>query len=79
MAPAQRSCAGFRKFSGGKLCIAPAPVHEDSKFRTVDLERTELGTLRTCARVPRARARAARAKKNPSALHSYIVDPKILY
>jgi hypothetical protein len=39
------------------------PVHQDSKFRTVDLGRTELGTLRTCARVPRARARAARAKK----------------
>ena len=39
------------------------PVHEDSKFRTVDLGKTELGTLRTCARVPRARARAARARK----------------
>jgi hypothetical protein len=31
----------------------------------------ELGTLRTCARVPRARARAARAKKNPPALQRY--------
>ena len=38
------------------------PVHEDSKFRTVDLERTELGTLRTCARVPRARAPRAPKK-----------------
>jgi hypothetical protein len=34
------------------------PVHEDSKFRTVDLGRTKLGVLRTCARMPRARARA---------------------
>ena len=39
------------------------PVHEDSKFRTVDLGRTELGTLRTCARVPRARVRAACGKQ----------------
>jgi hypothetical protein len=29
----------------------------------VDLGKTELGTLRTCARVPRARARAPRAPK----------------
>jgi hypothetical protein len=35
------------------------------------LEKMELGTLRTCARVPRARARAARAKKNPPALQRY--------
>ena len=30
---------------------------------TVDLERTEIGTLRTCARVPRARARVRRARE----------------
>jgi hypothetical protein len=47
------------------------PVHEDSKFRTVNLGRTELGMLRTCARVPRARARAARANESTS-LHHYI-------
>jgi hypothetical protein len=39
------------------------PVNEYSKFRTVDLGKTELGALRTCARVPRARARVARAKQ----------------
>ena len=38
---------------------------------TVDLGRTILGMLRTCARVPRARARAARAKKIPPALQRY--------
>jgi len=35
------------------------------------LGKTELGTLRTCARVPRARARAARARKNTPALQRY--------
>ena len=39
---------------------------QDSKFRTVDLKRTELGTLRTCARVPRARARGARETDPPA-------------
>jgi hypothetical protein len=58
------------------------PVHEDSKIFIVDLGRTELGTLRTCARVPRARARAARAKKNPPALQHYYfsaVRARMLY
>ena len=41
-----------------RLDIQPVQQH-----RNVDLGRTELGTLRTCARVPRARARAARAKQ----------------
>jgi hypothetical protein len=33
---------------------------------TVDLGRTKLGTLRTCARVPRARARGRRARQKKS-------------
>jgi hypothetical protein len=38
---------------------------------TIDWGRTGLGMLRTCARVPRARALAARAQKNPPALQRY--------
>jgi hypothetical protein len=36
------------------------------KFCTVDLGSTKLGTLRTCARVPRARARGARETNPPA-------------
>ena len=50
------------------------PVHGDSRFRTVELGGTELGTLRTCAREPRARARRARLTiPYDSVLHSYPV------
>jgi hypothetical protein len=42
----------------------------ESKFHTVELVRTKLGILRTCARALQVRARAARAKQSTS-LHHY--------
>jgi hypothetical protein len=47
------------------------PVHGDSKFRTIELGGTELGTLRTCGREPRARAARA-IPWYDSVLHSYL-------
>jgi hypothetical protein len=43
-----------------RINVHTAGKHGVSKFRTVELGGTELGTLRTCARAPPARARAAR-------------------
>ena len=45
--------------------------------KTVYLGRTELGTLRTCAQVPRARARVARAKQSTSLHHHYRTAVKL--
>jgi hypothetical protein len=46
----------------------------ENKVRTVYLGRTELGLLRTCARVPRARARGAREViHQPSPLYYSII------
>ena len=54
-------------------------VHGDSKFRIVELVGTEVGTLRTCARVPRARARAARAiRLSPSQLFIIILSRNLM-
>jgi hypothetical protein len=43
-----------------RISVHTAGKHGDSKFRTVELGGTELGTLRTCARAARARARRPR-------------------
>ena len=68
----------IRRLAGGAGAAALAslallPVKRRIKFCTVDLRRTELGTLRTCARVPRARARAPRA---PTKIHQPSNDIK---
>jgi hypothetical protein len=64
-------------FLNGELYNPPEnkniqPVHADSKYCTVELGETELGTLRTCRRAARAAAARARgARKNPTALQGY--------